>query len=65
MEERARRLLEADLKERASATLYEWREYLSRESLIEAMGRALDEVSARDARGFFGHCGYRTVNQLL
>lgn len=37
----------------------------TREALIEAMGRALDAVSARDARGFFGHCGYRTVDQLL
>ena len=37
----------------------------TREALIEAMGRALDAVSARDARGFFGHCGYRSVSQLL
>lgn len=37
----------------------------SREALIEAMGRALDAVSARDVRGFFEHCGYRTVDQLL
>ena len=37
----------------------------TREALIEAMGRALDAVSARDARGFFGHCGYRSVGQLL
>ncbi|CAA9368807.1 MAG: hypothetical protein AVDCRST_MAG93-8219 [uncultured Chloroflexia bacterium] len=37
----------------------------TRESLIEAMGRALDAVSARDARGFFGHCGYRSMGQLL
>jgi len=37
----------------------------TREALIEAMGRALDAVSARDARGFFGHCGYRTVGQPL
>ncbi len=28
------------------------------------MGRALDAVTARDARGFFGHCGYRTMDQL-
>jgi hypothetical protein len=30
----------------------------TREALIEAMGRALEAVRARDARGFFGHCGY-------
>jgi len=37
----------------------------TREALIEAMGRALDAVTARDARGFFGHCGYRAMDQLL
>jgi len=37
----------------------------SREALVEAMGRALDAVSARDARGFFEHCGYRTSGQLF
>ena len=37
----------------------------TREALIEAMGRALDAVMDRDARGFFGHCGYRTVDQPL
>ncbi len=37
----------------------------TRETLIEAMGPALSAVSARDARGFFGHCGYRLVGQLL
>jgi hypothetical protein len=36
-----------------------------REALVESMGRALDAVSARDARGFFGHCGYRLVGQPL
>jgi transposase len=35
----------------------------TRESLIEAMGLALSAVSARDARGFFGHCGYRSMDQ--
>jgi len=34
-------------------------------ALIEAMGRALDAVTANDVRGFFGHCGYRYVGQLL
>lgn len=37
----------------------------TREALVEAMGRALDALTSRDARGFFGHCGYRTVDQLL
>ena len=37
----------------------------TREALIEAMGRALEAVSARDARGFFGHCGYNSMGQLL
>ncbi len=38
----------------------------TREALIEAIGRALDAVTARDVRGFFGHCGYRTrVDQPL
>ena len=26
--------------------------------LVEAIGRALDAVTARDARGWFAHCGY-------
>lgn len=37
----------------------------TREALIEAMGVALTAVSARDARGFFGHCGYSSMAQLL
>lgn len=37
----------------------------TRERLIGAMGRALDAVTARDARGFFAHCGYRTMDQPL
>ena len=37
----------------------------TREALIEAMGLALSAVSARDARGFFGHCGYSSMGQLL
>lgn len=32
----------------------------TREALVEAVGRALDAVSAKDARGFFAHCGYST-----
>ncbi len=37
----------------------------TREALVEALGRALDAVTARDARGFFEHCGYRVTGQLL
>jgi transposase len=29
-----------------------------RGALVEAIGRALSAVTAEDARGFFGHCGY-------
>jgi len=37
----------------------------ARESLIEAMGLALSAVPARDAWGFFEHCGYSSMDQLL
>ena len=37
----------------------------TKETLIEAMGRALAAVGAEDARGFFGHCGYRAPAQQL
>ena len=37
----------------------------TREALIEAVGWALDSVSASDARGFFGHRGYRSLAQTL
>jgi len=37
----------------------------TRESLIEAMGLALGAVTVRDIQGFFGHCGYRSMGQLL
>ena len=32
-------------------------------ALIEAMGRALDEITDREAWGFFRHCGYRASVQ--
>ena len=35
----------------------------SRKALVGAMGKALDAVSAQDARGFFEHCGYRALGQ--
>jgi transposase len=37
----------------------------TKEALIEAMGRALGAVSAKDARGFFVNCGYRALAQQL
>ncbi len=37
----------------------------TREALIGVMGAALSAVSARDAAGFFRHCGYHTPAQLL
>ena len=33
----------------------------TREALFEAIGRALAAVTARDARGYFAHCGYPPV----
>jgi len=35
----------------------------TKEVLVEAIGEALDAVSARDAEGFFTHCGYRGLTQ--
>jgi transposase len=37
----------------------------TREALIEAMGGALETVTASDARGFFEHRGYRLLAQTL
>jgi transposase len=37
----------------------------SREVLIEAMGQALEALTASDARNFFEHRGYRALGQLL
>jgi len=33
----------------------------TRDALLEAIGTALDEVSAKDAEGFFAHCGYHVL----
>ena len=33
------------------------------EALVEAMGEALGAVTAKDALGFFTHCGYRPLEQ--
>ncbi len=37
----------------------------TRKALVEAIGRALAAVTARDARGFFKHCGYHRAVQPL
>jgi transposase len=37
----------------------------TREALLEAMGAAISAVTAGDARGFFEHCGYCLLGQLL
>jgi transposase len=37
----------------------------TRKALVEAIGRALDAVGARDARGWFAHCGYAVKDQRL
>jgi transposase len=37
----------------------------SRERLVEAMGWALEVVTAKDARGCFEHRGYRLLAQQL
>ena len=34
----------------------------SREALVETIGAALDAISAQDAHGFFGHCGYSSAS---
>jgi transposase len=35
------------------------------EALIEVMGQALSAVAVADTYGFFAHCGYRAMSQLL
>jgi hypothetical protein len=35
----------------------------TQETLVEAIGRALDAVSRSDALGWFSHCGYRLADQ--
>jgi transposase len=37
----------------------------TRKALVEAMGRALDAVTAGDTQAFFEHCGYRFSAQPL
>ncbi len=35
----------------------------TQQTLVEAIGQALDAVSQRDALGWFAHCGYRLSDQ--
>jgi hypothetical protein len=35
----------------------------TKEALVESIGKALDAVGARDARGFFTRCGYYGLEQ--
>ncbi len=37
----------------------------TREALVGAMGAAISAVTARDAQGFFEHCGYGLLVQPL
>ena len=37
----------------------------TKDALVDALGEALSAVSARDARGYFEHAGYRPVVQPL
>jgi DDE superfamily endonuclease len=37
----------------------------TKEALVEVLGEALSAISARDARGYFEHAGYRPQAQLL
>jgi transposase len=37
----------------------------SHEALLAAIGAAISALSAQDARGFFEHCGYRSMVQLF
>ena len=37
----------------------------AREALVEAIGMAISAVTAKDARGFFEHCGYSMLVQSL
>ena len=37
----------------------------SRAALVDAIGRALSAMTARDARGFFEHCGCVVVDRPL
>ena len=36
----------------------------TKETLVEAIGRALDAITPVDARGWFTHCGYVSTQSL-
>ncbi len=36
----------------------------TKEALVEALGRALDAITLKDARGWFAHCGYAIAQSL-
>ncbi len=36
----------------------------TKEALVGAIGRALDAITAGDARGWFDHCGYASTQSL-
>jgi transposase len=79
IDERARKLLEADVEKRPYSpdlnpieeafskvkSLLRKAEARSRERLVEAMGWALEAVTAKDARGYFEHRGYQLLAQQL
>ena len=68
LDEKAKRLLEADIEERPFAKL---KSYLrgacarSQDTLMEVIGKALSTITVSDACGYFEHCGYRAVVQSL
>jgi transposase len=37
----------------------------TKDALVDVLGEALSAISARDARGYFEHAGYRPQAQLL
>ena len=36
----------------------------TKEALVEAIGRALDAITPKDAKGWFAHCGYAGTQSL-
>jgi transposase len=36
----------------------------TKESLLQAIGRALEAITPEDAKGWFGHCGYAVAQSL-
>ena len=43
--------------------LLRWAGARTKETLVEAIGRALDTITSEDARGWFDHCGYAVNDQ--